>query len=195
MLLLSSWRKILLSAAFLAALLSLSAFALLQGESRNIGPDAISRATIWNTHSGSLELLNDGQAPPDNTSAEAFTWETKGILIFAWDRPLPVEKVRIFVGEIGNNYQLRTYLGGHLQEDGALREPEGEQTALVEENRRLINQWIEIDLPLGTWADNLELWTLGSTVFYEVEIYARLDEATALAPLSWGQVKSRAAGP
>ena len=44
------------------------------------------------------------------------------------------------------------------------------QTALIEENARAVDQWIEIYFPSDTIADNLELWTLGPTVFYEVEI-------------------------
>ena len=179
----------LIAAASLACLLALSAFADLQGERRNIAPDAVSRATTWNTHAGALILLGDGRTPATTESARAFTWETKGILVFTWDRILPLEKVRIFVGQVGNNYQIRTYLGGHLQEDGALREPEGELTALVEENSRAVDQWIDIDLPPGTRADNLELWTLGPTVFYEVEIYTPLSD-TALPPLFWSRVKN-----
>ena len=53
-------------------------------------------------------------------------------------------KLRIYVGAIGNNYQVRAYLGGRLDETGTLREPEGVQTALIEENARAVNQWVEI---------------------------------------------------
>ena len=109
--------------------------------------------------------------------------------MFAWEEPLQLEKLRIYVGAIGNDYQVRTYLGGRLDETGTLREPEGVQTALIEENARAVDQWIEIYFPPDTMADNLELWTLGPTIFYEVEIYVRPD-ATAVEKLSWGKIKT-----
>ncbi|MCY3790808.1 MAG: hypothetical protein OXH63_18675, partial [Gemmatimonadetes bacterium] len=52
------------------------------------------------------------------------------------------------------------------------------------------DQWIEIYFPADTTADNLELWTLGPTVFYEVEIYAYSPNATAIEKLSWGKIKT-----
>jgi len=157
--------------------------------SRNIAPDAVTRATIWNSHEGDLAVLVDGKVPPD-TDALPFTYKTKGILVFAWAEPLQLEKLQIYVGTIGNNYQVRAYLGGHLDETGTLREPEGVQTALREENARAVNQWIEIYFPPDTTADNLELWTLGPTVFYEVEIYVHSPDATAVERLSWGKTKA-----
>ena len=128
--------------------------------SRNITPDAVTRATIWNSHEGDPDVLGDGKVPQD-ADALPFTWKTKGILVFAWEEPLQLEKLRIYVGAIGNDYQVRTYLGGRLDETGTLREPEGVQTALIEENARAVGQWIEIYFPPDTMADNLELWTLG----------------------------------
>jgi len=64
------------------------------------------------------------------------------------------------------------------------------QTALIEENARAVDQWIEIYFPPDTMADNLELWTLGPTIFYEVEIYVRSSDATAIEKLSWGKIKT-----
>ncbi len=157
--------------------------------SRNITPDAVTRATIWNSHEGDLGVLGDSKVPQD-ADALPFIWTTKGILVFAWEEPLQLEKLRIYVGAIGNNYQIRTYLGGCLDETGTLREPEGMQTALIEENARAVDQWIEIYFPPATMADNLELWTMGPTVFYEVEIYVHSLDATAIERLSWGKIKT-----
>ena len=157
--------------------------------SRNITPDAVTRATTWNSHEGDPDVLGDGKVPQD-ADALPFTWKTKGILVFAWEEPLQLEKLRIYVGAIGNDYQVRTYLGGRLDETGTLREPEGVQTALIEENARAVDQWIEIYFPPDTMADNLELWTLGPTIFYEVEIYVRSSDATAIEKLSWGKIKT-----
>ena len=157
--------------------------------SRNIAPDAVTRATIWNSHEGDPDVLGDGKVPQD-ADALPFIWKTKGILVFAWKEPLQLEKLRIYVGAIGNDYQVRAYLGGRLDETGTLREPEGVQTALIEENARAVDQWIEIDFPPDTVADNLELWTLGPTVFYEVEIYVHSSDATAIEKLSWGKIKT-----
>jgi len=170
----------------LAALLFFAAFSLLSAAGRNIAPDALSRATTWNSYEGQTGYLQDGKYSPQE--APAFFWHTKGILAFEWAEPLLLEKVRVYVGEIGNNYQVRAYLGGCLDETGALREPEGERTALVEENSRAVDQWVEVQFPPGTLADNIELRALGSIIFYEVEIYAGAGQ-TAIAPLTWGQVK------
>lgn len=164
-------------------------FFFLGAASRNITPDAVTRATIWNSHEGDPAVLGDGKVPQD-ADALPFTWKTKGILVFAWEEPLQLEKLRIYVGAIGNDYQVRTYLGGHLDETGTLREPEGVQTALIEENARAVDQWIEIYFSSDTMADNLELWTLGPTVLYEVEIYVHSLDATVIEKLSWGKIKT-----
>jgi len=157
-----------------------------QAASRNLAPDAISRATTWNSYTGELALLSDGLYPP--AQAEAFFWQTKGILTFSWQEELPLEKLRIFVGEIGNNFQVRTYRGGRLDDTGTVREPEGERTALLEENSRLTDQWVEVPFPAEVLADNIELRALGSVVIHEVEIYARTSD-TAVERLGWGRVK------
>jgi hypothetical protein len=159
----------------------------LQASSRNLTPDALSRATTWNSYEGELAALADGVYPPQQSVP--FVWKTKGILTFAWQGELPLEKVRIFVGEIGNNFQLRAYRGGRLDDTGTLREPEGTRTALVEENSRLTDQWVEIPLGGEVLADNLELHALGSVVIHEVEILVRTGD-TAVERLGWGQVKA-----
>ena len=132
--------------------------------SRNITPDAVTRATIWNSHEGDLDVLGDGKVPQD-ADALPFTWKTKGILVFAWEEPLQLEKLRVYVGAIGNDYQVRAYLGGRLDETGTLREPEGVQTALIEENARAVDQWIEIYFPPILWPTilNYGRWVLRSS--------------------------------
>ena len=174
-----------------ALLLILAALFFLGAAGRNIAPDAVSRATTWNSHEGDLVVLQDDRVPIQDQDARPFTWQAKGILVFAWEDPLQLEQLRIYVGAIGNNYQVRAYLGGRLDETGTLRDPEGVQTALVEENRRVVDQWVEIQFPAGTTADNIELWTLGPTIFYEVEIYVRGPDDTAIEKLSWGRIKMR----
>lgn len=99
--------------------------------------------------------------------------------------------MRIYVGEIGNNYQVRAYLGGRLDPSGALRDPEGERTAFIEENSRVTNQWVEIELPAAVLADNIEVWTLGPTVFYEIEIYRRAADHSVVRALPWAQLKAQ----
>ncbi len=167
---------------------------LLYAQSRNVLPDAVTRATEWNDHVGDLELLVDGKVPTLDDDALPFVWNTKGILVFEWPKELSLEQVRIFVGDVGNNYQVRAYRGGRLDESGGLREPEGEQTALVMEDRRLTNQWLEIPLPAGTAADNVELWTLGPTEFYEVEVLAAASQ-TSIPSSSWARIKQVAVHP
>ncbi|HCL28163.1 MAG TPA: hypothetical protein DIC52_06980, partial [Candidatus Latescibacteria bacterium] len=79
-----------------------------------------------------------------HAKARPFLWEGGGSLVFEWQEPLALDKLRIFIGEIGNNYLVRTYLGGRLDETGVIRDPEGVQTALVTDDRRKIGQWVEV---------------------------------------------------
>lgn len=155
---------------------------------RNLAPDAVTRATTWNEHEGEVAWLTDGIAPPAE-GARAFRWDTKGVLVFAWEVVQPVARVRIRVGDIANDYQVRAYVGGHLQDEGATRDPEGRQTARVDDRSRVVDDWQEIVLPPGTEADNLELRNLGPAQFFEVEILT--PASTAVTEVSWAQVKSR----
>ncbi len=175
--------------ALTAALVLTSAVSAKRLQDRHLVPDAVTRATTWNSHDGEFATLADGYVPP---AAEAlpFVWETKGILVFEWAEPQPLERVRIFVGSIGNNYQIRAYVGGRLDETGTLRDPEGEQTALLHVDERVTDQWIDIPFPLGTRADNVELWALGPTIFYEVEIHTQVPVGTAVSRATWGGIKT-----
>ncbi|MBT4098059.1 MAG: hypothetical protein HOE86_10470 [Gemmatimonadetes bacterium] len=159
---------------------------------RNVAPDAVTRATTWNSHVGEFSTLSDGQIPSTDSAAPPFIWETKGILVFEWSEPVFLDSMRIYVGDVGNNYQVRAYLGGRLDETGTLREPEGQQTALLNIDDRVVDQWVEVSFAAGTQADNIELWSLGPTVFYEVEILAPASDETSVRPLSWSQIKWQA---
>ncbi len=174
---------------FYIVAVSLLAYTLLSATGRNVAPDAVTRATVWNRYEGDLAFLGDGKVPPLDADAQALVWQGGGVLVFEWDEALPLEKVRVYIGEIGNNYEVRAYLGGRLDESGAIREPEGVQTARVEDNARVVGQWTEVFFPEGTVADNMELVALGSITFYEVEIYARGEHATAVENADWGRVK------
>ena len=72
-----------------------------------------------------------------------------------------------------------------------MRDPPGEQTARVDDFSRVANDWVEIELPAGTRADNMELRALGPAHFYEVEILAAA--ATSVSGRSWAAVKLEAA--
>ncbi len=157
---------------------------------RNVAVDALTRATTWNEHEGDPAWLTDGLVPPQ-AGARPFVWKSKGILVFAWDRISEIEGVRIRVGEIANDYQVRTFVGGRLEDEGAVRDPPGEQTARVEDFSRVVNDWVEIGLPAGARADNMELRALGPAHFYEVEILAAA--ATSVSGRSWAAVKLEAA--
>ncbi|MCC7264327.1 MAG: hypothetical protein IT369_17590 [Candidatus Latescibacteria bacterium] len=160
----------------------------LGASSRNLAPDAVSRATIWNSYTGEVSALNDGLFPPQE--ATAFSWNTKGILTFSWQGEQPLEKVRLYVGDPSSGFRVRTYQGGQLDETGSVREPEGQRTALVEDSSHLTNGWVEIPFTGEVLADNLELHCLGSVALYEVEIYVRTG-TTAVERLNWGQVKAQ----
>ena len=159
---------------------------------RNVMHDAVTRATTWNTYTGDLELLQDGEVPGQGVQPRALLWEGGGILVFEWDEPVALEKVRIYVGEIGNNYVVRTYLGGRLDESGVIRVPEGIQTADVPDDSRKVSQWTQITFPAGTLADNIEIVARGTIVFYEIEVYV-IDpiaiDPTSIETSSWSNVK------
>ena len=157
---------------------------------RNVAVDALTRATTWNEHEGDPAWLTDGLVPPE-AGARPFVWNSKGILVFAWDGIREIEGVRIRVGEIANDYQVRTFAGGYLEDEGAVRDPPGEQTARVDDFSRVVNDWVEIGLPADTRADNMELRALGPAHFYEVEILAAA--ATSVSGRSWAAVKLEAA--
>jgi hypothetical protein len=168
--------------------LSLAAVAAVsRSPGRNLAPDAVSRATTWNEHEGDVAWLTDGITPPAD-GAFAFQWNTKGILVFVWDSVQPVDRVRIRVGAIANDYQVRTYVGGHLQHEGATRDPEGELTARVDDRSRVVDGWQEILLPSATTADNLELPPLGPVQLFEVEILTT--ESTAVESIPWAVAKA-----
>jgi|GEM_PF-755525 hypothetical protein len=151
---------------------------------RNVVLDAVTRATTWNTYTGDLELLQDGEVPGQGMQPRALLWEGGGILVFEWDEPLALEKVRIYIGEVGNNYVVRTYLGGRLDETGVIRVPEGLQTADVADDSRKVSQWTQITFPAGTMADNIEIVALGTIVFYEIEVHVLDPVATVIDPTS-----------
>ena len=152
---------------------------------RNLAVDAVTRATTWNEHEGEAVWLIDGRVPPDDT--KAFVWNSKGILAFELGAVHTIDRVRIRVGDVANDYQVRAYLGGLLQEDGAARDPQGQQTARVDEFSRGSNGWVEIVLPAETLADTLALRNFGPARFFEVQILA--PEATAVTELTWAGVK------
>lgn len=169
--------------------LPLLALLLPAAAGRNLAVDAHTRATTWNEHEGDPAWLTDGLVPPA-ADARPFSWKTKGILVFAWSEAVEVERVRIRVGAIANDYQVRTYMGGRLQEDGAVRDPPGEQTARVEDFSRTVDGWVEIGMPPGSRADNLELRALGPARFFEVEILT--PAGTAVGARTWAGVKLEA---
>ena len=156
---------------------------------RNLAVDALTRATTWNEHEGDPVWLTDGLVPPQ-AGARPFVWNTKGILVFAWDEVVETAVVRIRVGEIANDYQVRTFVGGYLEDEGAARDPPGEQTARVEDYSRIVDGWVEIELPAGARADNLELRALGPAHFFEVEILATA--STSVRGRSWAAAKLEA---
>jgi hypothetical protein len=124
---------------------------------------------------------------PPADSARAFEWGTKGVLAFDWEQVEVVDRLRRRIGDIANDYQVRAFVGGRLQDEGATRDPEGEQTARVQDTSRVTDGWQEIAMPDGTEADNLEVRTFGPVVFYEIEILT--PDGTVVRPAGWAVVK------
>ena len=170
-----------------AAAVVLGALSALSAASRNLAPDAVSRASTWNESVGEVAWLVDGMAPP--AEASPFVWPSKGMLAFEWAEVLPIVQVRVRVGAADSDFEVRTYIGGHLADDGATRDPQGERTATVADDSGDADAWIVFDMPPDTRADNLELKTQGATELYEVEILTVTD-GTAVEELSWGRVKA-----
>ena len=160
------------------------------GDGRNAAVDAVTRATTWNTYDGDLAALVDGETPAEDPQARGFLWHGGGLLVFEWEEPLVLESVRAYVGAIGNDYEIHAYLGGRLDENGTLRDPEGTRTASAANHSRVTDAWTEVRFPPGTRADNIELLALGTIVFHEVEVRAGGGRATAVAIASWGRVKA-----
>ena len=96
--------------AIAVLLLLLATHAVLIADGHSGLPDAVTRATTWNTFTGDLDLLHDGEVPAANPNARPFLWEGGGILVFEWQEALVLDKLRIYIGEIGNNYLARAYL-------------------------------------------------------------------------------------
>lgn len=89
------------------SLVAAASLALATG--RNLAPDAVTRATTWNEHEGDVAWLTDGIVPP-TVGARAFQWDTKGVLVFAWQVMQPVARIRIRVGDVANDYQVALML-------------------------------------------------------------------------------------
>ncbi len=177
-------------ATVVAQMVLVAAVFAAQAGGRNVAVDAVTRATTYHSYDGEVAALTDGLVPGGAETAPAFRWNTQGILVFEWSETLPVSRVRVYVGGIGNDYVIRTFVGGRLNSAGTLREPEGLETASVEEHSRVADTWIDTDLPEGTLADNIEILALGPIVLYEVEIQVR-DSETAVLNLTWGDLKGR----
>ena len=183
-------RKLILLATVVAGMWG--ALSALDAASRNIAPDAVSRASTWNEHTGEVSWLTDGLVPTSQDQpAQPFVWSSKGMLAFEWDQVLPITQVRVCVGTADSDFEVRTYIGGHLSEDGSTRDPQGERTATVADDSGASNTWIVFDMPSGTQADNLELKTQGAAELYEVEILSDQGSTpTAVGHGTWGRIKA-----
>lgn len=167
-------------------LLGLTIAARLTGAGPNLATDAVTRATTYHTHTGDVSVLVDGIVPPA-AGAVAFEWPTQGVLAFDWGEAATIAAIRLRVGHVANDYAVRTFVGGHLLDEGTTRDPEGQLTASVLDLSRGIDTWVQIDLPADTRADNLELHSLGPVQLYEVEILPI--SASPVTPPGWARVK------
>ena len=175
-------RKTIWTAAGMVLVMLSLAFA--SGE--NLMTDAVTRATNWNEYEGELGALSDGKHPENSADPEVFLWPIKGILIFEFEKPVEIARVRIYVGEESGGYILSAYLGGHTEQSGG-REPEGTRIAKVENAEYKTNGWTVFEFPAGTAVDNLELSTIGESHFYEIEMLG--PEPTSVEMRSWGRIK------
>ena len=161
---------------------------------RNVGPDAVTKATEgYNFYTGELASLTDGRHPDNDESPEVFQWGNKGILVFELQEPLAITEVRVRVGENAAPYIATFYLGAKLGADGQARDPEGERKEIVENYEFRTHQWVSLKPESPIVADYVELDMMNGPEIYEVEIWVE-DETTPVRPSSWGLVKSRFKG-
>ena len=104
-----------------------------------MSPSTRTRATTYHSHDGEVAALTDGLVPGGGETAPAFRWNTQGTLLFEWSEALPFNRVRGYADDVSNDYVIRTFVGGKLDDAGTLREPEGQETANVEEYSRTAN--------------------------------------------------------
>jgi uncharacterized protein YfiM (DUF2279 family) len=82
-----------------AIALILGTATLVIGERRNLMPDAVTRATTWNDHTGDVQALWDGEHPGNSSSPKAFAWDNKGILVMEFPEPVELSELRAYMGE------------------------------------------------------------------------------------------------
>jgi len=166
----------------------LTAISWAYGARRNWTPDAVTRATTWNEYQGDLSALFDGKHPDNDASPASFVWEGKGILLFDFPEPVARAQFRVYVGAQSGFYTLSAYLGGRALVDGVGRDPWGELKATVENGETPTNQWVTFELPPGTVVDNLEFSAIGSSEYYEIELWG--PEETPVREARWGFIKA-----
>ncbi len=180
------WHRLRRGGVFLQSCAIAWLLAMPYAEAANLAPDAMTRATTYHAHTGSVTHLVDGIVPP-TAGALPFEWNSEGVLVFDWGRVESLARIRLRIGAIANDYGVRTFIDGHLQDEGTTRDPEGELTASVTDVSRVVDDWQVITLPQGTTADNLELHSFGAVQLYEVEILTAT--GTAISPTPWVQIK------
>ena len=161
---------------------------------RNVGPDAVTKATEgYNLYTGELATLTDGRHPDNDESPGIFQWGNKGLLVFELPVPVSISEVRVRVGENAAPYIATFYLGAKLGADGQARDPEGERKEIVENYEFGTHQWVSLKPESPIVADYVELDTMNGPEMYEVEIWVE-DGTTPVQPSSWGLVKARFKG-
>ena len=159
------------------------------GGRRNLMPDAVTRATTWNSSEGDIQALWDGEHPGNNASPKAFSWESKGILVIEFPEPVELSEFRAYMGEKSGSHTLSLYLGGRTKDDGGGRDPEGELMLVLDTPSFVTDGWMSLPLIEGIPIDNLELVTFGRSTFYEIELLG--PEGTSIERATWGMIKSR----
>ncbi|MEW6749615.1 MAG: hypothetical protein AB1505_01380 [Candidatus Latescibacterota bacterium] len=158
--------------------------------SANIAPDATTHATQgYNVYEGDVAVLTDGLYPGNAADPGTFTWASKGNLVFQFEAPRTIERLRLFVGEDAGRYVAVAYRGAVFSEGGQTDASAAEFVADAIDLSMAQNTWVELVFPAGTQADYLELSTESGATFYEVEILGVDGEGTPVLPASWGTLK------
>ena len=153
----------------------------------DLTPDAVTRATTWNSYEGELSFLTDSETPENNPNAGVFTWPEKGIIVMEFPQATHIGQVRIYTGDNASSLQIGVYLGGRRMDDGGGRDPEGEQKFFHTFTDVGANEWFSHVFTEALEADNLEIHCSGRTDIYEIEINS--PEGIGVESTIWSNVK------
>ena len=148
--------------------------------------DAVTRATTLNPYDGNVAALTDGITLEDDAAAGAVAWGGAGLFVAAWEEPVKIARVRIYLG-LMERYAFYAYLGGSFSDAGTRIEVE--EVAYTKEGLAPLDEniWWEFEAQPEIAVDGIGLSLGGTTVIYEIQFLG--PDGTAIEPMSLGMLK------